>query len=86
MMKALLVDEYKEQLTSIDLEIEKLYTNNSKNIDKNQLKDIEKVIKEHLATFNQELINRKETKFRKDKMAFENNRAYKWPSSDQPRC
>lgn len=59
MMTALLVDDYKEQMISLDQEIEKLYATNSKNIEKGQLKDIEKEIKEHLITFNQEIINKK---------------------------
>lgn len=83
MMMALLVDEYKDQSVTLDLEIEKLYANNSKNIDKGKLKEIEKEIKEHLAIFNQNLINKKETKFRKDQVAFNNNRAYRWPLPGQ---
>lgn len=84
-MIALLVDEYKEQLAYINLEIGKLYATNSKNIERNLLKEIEKEIKKHLVIFNQDLISKKEMKFRKDKLAFENNRAYKWPSPAQPR-
>lgn len=84
MMMALLVDDYKKQMISLDQEIEKLYATNSKNIEKGQLKDIEKEIKENLITFNQEIINKKETKFRKDLAAFNNHRAYRWPSPNQP--
>lgn len=71
---ALLVDEYKDQMVSLDSEIEKLYATNSKNFETGQLKEIEKEMKEHLAKFNQSLINKKKTKFRKDLQAF-NNRA-----------
>lgn len=34
--------------------------------------------------FNQNLINKKEAKFRKDSQAFSNNRAYRWPTPNQP--
>lgn len=83
MIFALLMNEYKEQSVTIDREIGKLYTEPAKNIDKNKLKDFREKWQITWFTFNQEIINKKGT-FRKDKVYFDNNRAYKWPSPDWP--
>lgn len=55
MMMMLLADEYKEQSNTIDTELQRLYEEQSKLIDKNKLKEIEKETKDHLTVFNQKL-------------------------------
>lgn len=82
---SLLVDEHKEDLKSIDVEIQPLISKISTLDNPEGIAIKEKEINEFLEKSSRELISKKEKKLFRDQNAFYFNKAYVWPSNQTSR-
>lgn len=80
-MMTILIKEYTKQTAQLDLQL------NSLEVQLAQFKGhalylkLQTQLKEHLATYNKNILHNKETKFWRDKTSFSEGKAYKWLSN-----
>lgn len=74
----LLQNEYRQQLMSLDIEINSLYAQLAPLKTHKEYEHFEKNLKEHLESFSKAILIKKEKKYWRDKNVFCEGRAYKW--------
>lgn len=74
----LLQDEYKQQLSTLHIEIGALYARLVPLKTHEDYSSLEVKLREHLKEFSKAILQKKEKKYWRDKNAFGENGAYKW--------
>lgn len=83
----ILSDQYKTDIGELDKEILKWQDDQSNLVPHTCFLDKDKVLKEHLTKYATGLIKTKETKFIRDKKAYDHDQAYKLnQQGNYPRC
>ena len=84
-MMELMVEYYMQELKIVDCEIKRIYDENSQILNKSEFGSYDTRLKEHIQTFTSDLLNKKEEKLSRDKLAFAGKYAYNWPNTNGQR-